>query len=134
MKFCGAEVLMIQLHDPTRIVPLPRLLQRVLRRRIEAVNAVYERVAQEFEVVFLPTRELHDIYDLKLWHFDRMHPSTFGHRKIAQQFREMLSARGWKIGALEDSEVHGFDARARRLWMIRNATPWFLKKIGRAHV
>ena len=40
MKFCGAEVLMIQLHDPTRIVPLPRLLQRVLRRRIEAVNEI----------------------------------------------------------------------------------------------
>ena len=128
MKKSGTEILMFQLHDPTEIVPLPRLLQRVLRRRIDAVNEVYERLCKEFEVVFLNTRSLEGIYSPELWHFDRMHPSSFGHQTIAHHFRELLAVRGWKFNQMRPALSRSTARKDKMLWMLRNATPWFLKR------
>jgi len=36
----GAQILLLQLHDPTKIVKLPKLLGQTLLRRINAVNEV----------------------------------------------------------------------------------------------
>jgi len=127
-KSRGAEVLMLQLHDPTEIVPLPRLLARVLRRRVNAVNEVYERLVAEYELVFLRTRNLPDIYQSHLWHFDRMHPSAHGHLTLAENFRDLLESRGWGVGALELPKIAETTRRERTLWMLRNGTPWFLKR------
>lgn len=127
-KSCGAEVLMLQLHDPTKIVPLPKLLARVLHRRVNAVNEVYERLVDEFELVFLRTRNLPDIYQSHLWHFDRMHPSAHGHFTLAKSFRDLLASRGWGLGELEIPNIALTTKRDSRIWMIRNGTPWFFKR------
>lgn len=44
----GSEVIMVELHDPNQLLRLPRLMSRVLNRRVTAVNAVYRKVALEF--------------------------------------------------------------------------------------
>ena len=128
LKSQGAEILMLQLHDPTRIVPLPRLLARVLTRRIEAVNKVYDRLASEFEIIFLKTRSLPGIYDRKLWHFDRMHPSGYGHRTLAINFRNLLVQSGWRIDDICASLPENFSRRESALWMLKNGLPWFFKR------
>lgn len=127
-KSCGAEVLMLQLHDPTEIVPLPRLLARVLQRRVNSVNEVYERLVDEFELVFLRTRNLPNIYQSHLWHFDRMHPSTHGHFSLAENFRDLLASRGWSLGNLEVPDISKSTKRDSTIWMLRNGTPWFFKR------
>ena len=124
----GSEVMMLQLHDPTQIIPLPRLLQRVLQRRIDAVNSVYERIVQESEVLFLRTRNLPNVYHPSMWHFDRMHPSKTGHLTIAENFRQMLVAHSWRFQEINFDEITEFSKRERTLWMLKNATPWFLKR------
>lgn len=128
LKSHRTEILMLQLHDPTKIVPMPRLLARVLTRRIEAVNAVYERLASEFEVILLRTRTLPEIYDRKLWHFDRMHPSGFGHRTLARNFRDLLQLSGWKLGDVPLSIPDGFTRRESAIWFAKNGIPWFFKR------
>lgn len=127
-KALGTEVLMLQLHDPTKIVPLPRLLARVLRRRVEAVNEVYEKLVAEYELVFLRTRTLPDIYQSHLWHFDRMHPSAHGHLTLAKNFRDLLESRGWGVAALELPPISSATKHERIFWMLRNGTPWFVKR------
>lgn len=127
-KSYGAEVLMLQLHDPTKIVPLPKLLARVLRRRVNAVNEVYERLVDEFELVFLRTRNLPDIYQSHLWHFDRMHPSAHGHFTLAKNFRDLLASRGWGLGDLEIPNIAPTTKLDNKIWMLRNGTPWFFKR------
>lgn len=128
LKKSGAEVLLLQLHDPTQIVPLPRLLARVLSRRINAVNRVIHSVGREFNAQILLTRSIQDIYERKVWHVDRMHPSKYGHQLIATHFREILLRRNWQIDPITIEATPITSKKSSVLWMLRNGTPWFFKR------
>lgn len=128
LKAIGAHVVLLQLHDPTQIVPLPGLLARVLRRRINAVNRVTQSLANEFDADVLLTRRIHNIYDRKVWHVDRMHPSKFGHQLLATHFRDILIRREWDISPIEIETVKDISKAQSVKWMVRNGTPWFLKR------
>jgi lysophospholipase L1-like esterase len=128
LKKSGAEVLLLQLHDPTQIVPLPRLLARVLSRRINAVNRVIHSVGREFNAQILLTRSIQDIYERKVWHVDRMHPSKYGHQLIATHFREILLRRNWQIDPISIEAAPITNKKSSVLWMLRNGTPWFFKR------
>jgi len=128
LKESGSEVLLLQLHDPTKIVPLPKLLGSILARRINAVNRVTHSLAREFNALLLVTRSIENIYDRKVWHVDRMHPSKFGHQLMAQHFREMLVVNDWKISPIIFDEIAVKSKRDSVAWMLRNGTPWFFKR------
>ena len=128
LKNNGTLVLMILLHDPTQIVPMPKMLANVLDRRVRSVNAVTTAVAREFGTVLLDTRKIAGIYDLANWHIDRMHPSKIGHQGIASEFRNLLLEFGFQI---QDIEIDKQIIRSKKnsiIWMLRNGTPWFLKR------
>ena len=124
----GSQVLLLQLHDPTKIVPLPKLLASVLRRRINAVNRVTQSLAREFGVDILQTRRISNIYERKVWHIDRMHPSKYGHQLMATHFRNLLVKRNWQIAPIEIDEIEKTSKANSIKWMLRNGTPWFLKR------
>ena len=128
LKKSGAEVLLLQLHDPTRIVPLPKLLAQVLSRRVNAVNRVIHSVGREFNAQILMTRSIQDIYERKVWHIDRMHPSKYGHQIMATHFREILLRRNWKIDPIAIEETPITSKKSSIIWMLRNGTPWFFKR------
>ena len=128
LKKSGAEVLLLQLHDPTQIVPLPRLLARVLSRRINAVNRVIHSVGREFNAQILLTRSIQDIYERKVWHVDRMHPSKYGHQLMATHFREILLRRNWRIEPITIEEAPVTSKKSKVVWMLKNGTPWFFKR------
>ena len=58
----NVQILLLQLHDPTQILPIPQILARVLRRRVNAVNAATYAVAREFNSHVLHTRKIANIY------------------------------------------------------------------------
>ena len=128
LKRSGAEVLLLQLHDPTQIVPLPKLLAQVLSRRINAVNRVIHSIGREFNAQILLTRSIQDIYERRVWHIDRMHPSKYGHQIMATHFREILLRRNWKIDPIAIEETPATSKKASIAWMLRNGTPWFFKR------
>ena len=128
LKRSGAEVLLLQLHDPTQIVPLPKLLAQVLTRRINAVNRVIHSIGREFNAQILLTRSIQDIYERRVWHIDRMHPSKYGHQIMATHFREILLRRNWKIDPIAIEETPATSKKASFAWMLRNGTPWFFKR------
>jgi lysophospholipase L1-like esterase len=124
----GTTALMLELHDPTQIVPMPRLLARVLNRRVDAVNQVTRSVAREFGAILVNTRNMPNIYKLENWHIDRMHPSKIGHQRLAAEFRNLLVQSGWNLGHVEVEEVVTRNRKESIIWMLRNGTPWFLKR------
>jgi lysophospholipase L1-like esterase len=128
LKNAGAEVLLLQLHDPTKIVPLPNLLAKVLSRRINAVNRVIHSVGREFNSQILITRSIQDIYERKVWHIDRMHPSKYGHQIMAKHFREILLRFNWQIDPIAIEETPVASKKTSMIWMLRNGTPWFFKR------
>jgi lysophospholipase L1-like esterase len=124
----GSTIMLLELHDPTVIVPMPYLVGRICRRRVTAVNAATHRLSKEFGAVTLPTRALLGIYEREKWHVDRMHPSKFGHQFIAEQFAVLLRQRGYFVGEVQIDPVNNRSRKDSILWMLRNGTPWFLKR------
>jgi lysophospholipase L1-like esterase len=124
----GAISMLLELHDPTEIVPMPFLLRRVCNRRVNAVNHVTRKLARRYQSVLLETRSLSEIYDLQKWHVDRMHPSRIGHQFIASSFAELLRLRGFEVGEVEFSTSNNRNRKDSILWMIKNGTPWFFKR------
>jgi hypothetical protein len=124
----GSTIMLLELHDPTVIVPMPYLIGRICRRRVQAINEVTHRLSKEFGAVTLPTRTLSGIYEREKWHVDRMHPSKLGHQFIAQQFAVLLRERGYYIGEVQIDPINNRSRKDSILWMLRNGAPWFLKR------
>lgn len=124
----GSTVMMLQLHDPTKIVPMPRLIARICRRRVDAVNQIIQELALRYSAVLLQTRSLPDIYQREKWHVDRMHPSRIGHQFIADNFGHLLRTRGFAVGNIKYSPKNNRSRRDSIVWMLRNGTPWFIKR------
>jgi len=127
LREAGSEIMLLQLHEPTKIAPLPKTLGIVLNRRIDFVNCVVRAVGAEFGAHILAVRGIPEIYDRKRWHVDRMHPSKYGHQILAQNFRELLTPR-WDISPVTIDPVTERARKDSLLWMIRHATPWFIKR------
>jgi lysophospholipase L1-like esterase len=124
----GSTVMLLELHDPTEIVPMPFLVARVCRRRVDFVNKVTHKLAKQYGAIILPTRSLENIYERQMWHVDRMHPSRMGHQFIADNFAHLLRQRGFEVGAVQCSKSNNRSRRDSIIWMIKNGTPWFLKR------
>jgi lysophospholipase L1-like esterase len=124
----GSEILMVQLHDPNELLRVPKLLKRVIRRRVDAVNAVYENVAHELDVILIRTRNIPNVHELRNWHIDRMHPGPYGHQLLAREMAMALKGRGWDIELPEVRNREAESRKAKILWLIKNGTPWFLKR------
>ena len=124
----GATSMLLELHDPTEIVPMPRLVARVCRRRVNSVNRVTRAMVRRYGSVLLETRALDGLYEREKWHIDRMHPSRIGHQFIADNFAHLLRYRGFDVGNIQFSKTNNRSRKDSILWMLRNGTPWFLKR------
>lgn len=124
----NSEILMLELHDPTKLLKLPKVLENILTKRVNAVNEVIYRLNEEFNIVLLKTRSLPDIYSKSLWHIDRMHPGTKGHQILALSFRDLLLSNGWKFRDIEFDQPIQMTPSEKRIWMLRNGLPWFIKR------
>jgi lysophospholipase L1-like esterase len=124
----GSEIIMVELHDPNQLLKLPKLMRQVLSRRVNAVNAVYRKVALEFEIVTVKTRAINNVHDRKNWHIDRMHPGPVGHFMLARNIADQLRKRGWAISMPYQLTLTHRSRSEKITWLLRNGTPWFFKR------
>jgi lysophospholipase L1-like esterase len=124
----GSEIIMVELHDPNQLLKLPKLMRQVLGRRVNAVNAVYRKVALEFEIVTVKTRARNNVHDRKNWHIDRMHPGPQGHFMLARNIADQLRKRGWAISMPYQLTITHRSRSEKITWLLRNGTPWFFKR------
>ena len=124
----GATSMLLELHDPTQIVPMPRLVARVCRRRVNAVNQITRKMAHRYSSILLETRSLEAIYARDKWHVDRMHPSRHGHQFIADNFAHLLRKRGFEVDSVKFTRTNNRSGKDSIIWMLKNGTPWFLKR------
>jgi lysophospholipase L1-like esterase len=123
----NSTVLLLELHDPNKVLKLPKTLAAILDRRITMVNALTQAVAEEFSTKLLKTREIADIYRKDMWHVDRMHPSKKGHQHLAKNFRKILMDE-IAIAPIRISPVHVKTRKESMSWMLLKGTPWFFKR------
>lgn len=129
----GAYVLMLRYHDHTRVFRMPAPLQRALRLRIDALNAVTDAVAAAHAagVGVLDVDVLPGGYERASWAVDRLHPSELGHRMLAAGFAGLLAAAGFAVpqpvslecgGGREVTAVH------RAAWLVVKGVPWVVRR------
>lgn len=123
----NCTVMLLELHDPNKLLKLPKTLAGILERRITMVNAMTRAVAQEFSTKLLQTRTISDIYSKDMWHVDRMHPSKKGHQYLAKSFRKILLDK-LPVSPVRISPVHVKTRKESISWMLLNGTPWFFKR------
>jgi lysophospholipase L1-like esterase len=123
----NSTVVLLELHDPNKILNLPKTLAGILDRRINMVNAMTRAVSEEFSTKLLQTRQIADIYSKDMWHVDRMHPSKKGHQKLAKNFRKILLDE-IPVAPVRISPVRVKTRKESISWMLLKGTPWFFKR------
>jgi lysophospholipase L1-like esterase len=119
----GATVLTMRLPDPGQMFGLPPALAKPLARRIRAVNAVADKVAQRFGTVHFDAVGHPQTYDRRMWSVDRLHPSERGHRLVAHAYATLLGIPEEQRPSLEPSSQPP-TRRAQIGWMATKGTQW----------
>jgi lysophospholipase L1-like esterase len=131
----------------------PRLVRRVMRRRVASINAAVEEVASTApgRVVVVDAARAIEPAGSRAWHIDRVHPSPLGHRCLALAAASALSVGPSSSG--ENGVVHATSsvtsttpfslASARGLlpeapeppsvwervaWLLRAGLPWCVRR------
>jgi lysophospholipase L1-like esterase len=133
LRAVGAHVLMLRYHDHTRVFRLPGPLQRALRRRIEALNAVTDAVAATDRrgIGVLDLDVLPGGYERAAWAVDRLHPSERGHRMLASGFAALLADAGFAVPhpvSLECAGGREVTALHRAAWLVVKGVPWLVRR------
>lgn len=124
----GTHVITLELHDPSKVLKLPRALERALLKRVNAVNAVYQELAESFPIIPIRARDIAGVHERKNWHVDLLHPGPRGHFLLAEAAVRELASRGLPIKPLEVPEFPIISTREKVSWMLRKGTPWFIKR------
>lgn len=124
----GTHVITLQLHDPSKILKLPRTLENALLKRVESVNAVYEELATRFPMISIKAREIEGVNERKNWHVDLLHPGPQGHVLLAKTALLELSKLGVEVRTLETTELPQMSRWKKVEWMFLKGGPWFFKR------
>jgi lysophospholipase L1-like esterase len=122
----GTVVVLLALHDPSRIAPAPKGIKHVLLDRALQVNAALKWVSSKTNAFLVETMDKDLIYDRNLWHIDRMHPGPRGHQFIADLVRRELSLprrSKEKLPTESNSE-----RKAKTIWLLTNGFKWFARR------
>lgn len=117
----GPRLLVVRLHDPTELLPLPRPARAALLRRVGTLNAALDEAvaasgAEVLDLAGLPALRRRDA-----WAVDRLHPSAHGHAVIASAAVAVLGQCGPPVRT-------GGTAASGRLaelaWLTRHGLPY----------
>ncbi|HEX7658216.1 MAG TPA: SGNH/GDSL hydrolase family protein [Pseudonocardiaceae bacterium] len=127
----GAMVVTVRYHDHGKIFRLPGPLFRLFHSRIEQLNAAVDEVATRYPISVVDATQMDGVYEREMWAVDRLHPSEFGHRKLAREFARHLA----EAGAVVPNEVSLVCAGGRQittfhhiLWLVFKGIPWLWRR------
>ena len=126
----GAAVLLVRLHDPGAMLPIPQQLTGPLRRglavRVGVLQATVDGLADRPGVHVLDLADVPGLGNAAGWATDRIHPSAIGHRDIAVEASKLLRRAGRTVMPLA-SAAHGSggpSAAAQLRWFVAHGLPW----------
>jgi lysophospholipase L1-like esterase len=120
----GALVMTLRFHDHGGVLGLPAVLRRPLWRRIEVVNSAYDAAHAAYGGIRVDLTSEPVVYERAFWSIDRLHPSEFGHRRLASAFATALQARGYSL-CCPGTACSAVPRRGQELWWLaRQGLPW----------
>ncbi len=124
----GASVLLGRLHDPTRLLPVPRALRRALSERVAVVNAAVDEAGRaDADVHVFDLDAVPGLRDRQAWDVDRLHPSPLGHFAIGSAALDLLARAGFATAPARAPVPAAVPVRGRdeAWWLVRHGLPWF---------
>ncbi len=126
----GCPVLLVRLHDPGVMLPLPPLLTAGLRRglaaRVGVLQSAVDVLAGRAGVHVLDLADVPGLAASAAWAPDRIHPSSAGHRAISVDACAALRRAGIDVAPLGPEEAAGAgpSALAQVRWLVGHGLPW----------
>lgn len=125
-------VLVVRLHDPGAILPIPQQVRRALRNRTAAVNDAVESCAGP-DVVIMDLAAIDVLRRRVAWAVDRLHPSEYGHAAIAAAAATAIAGPEslWPAAIVPLSvEAPAPTRLAECRWVARHGVPWVARRAG----
>lgn len=129
IRATGADVLMATSCDPTWAPFL-----KVVGRRVAIHSLNVWGIAQRHGAFVLDTWTLRSLRDVRMWGPDRLHLSTLGHQRVAEQAAWALGLRdGERDWAVPLAPAPGLTrletAQGHAAWARIHLTPWVQRRI-----
>lgn len=128
----GARVAAFTMPDMSKVAPLAA----VLRGRLDALNEIVLEAGDLFGTAVADLAAEPLASDPALWHDDRLHANSEGHRRVALALAETLDleVEDWRAPLPAAPEPHRLAVVARELgWVASHLAPWLLRRLtGRA--
>ncbi|MGN6577054.1 MAG: SGNH/GDSL hydrolase family protein [Nocardioides sp.] len=125
----GARVASFTMPDMSRVAPLAV----VLRGRIESLNEIVREAGRTRGVAVADLAAEPLASDPALWHDDRLHANTEGHRRVALALAEALAvpAEDWRTPLPPANEPSRVEVLARETgWVISHLVPWLWGRVA----
>ena len=130
----GARVATFTMPDMARVAPLAV----VLRRRLDALNDIALEAAELYGTAVADLAADRMATDPALWHDDRLHANSEGHRRIALALADSLGldAGDWRDPLPESPRTSIAGVLVRELaWTATHLAPWLWGRgLGRSAV
>ena len=125
----GATVLMMTYPDPTKVMPVARGASR----RVLAFDDGLREIAARHRARLVDLAQ-HGPVDARLWHPDRLHANSEGHRRIAQAAAQTLELPGatadWRDPLPSIGRLPIAEGLAREVaWTGRYFVPWVGRRL-----
>lgn len=129
IRAAGADVLMATSCDPTWAPVL-----KVIGRRVAIHTANVWGIAQRHGAYVLDTWTLRSLRDVRMWGPDRLHLSTLGHQRVAEQAAWTLGlrdgARDWAVPLPPAPALtRRQGAQGHAAWARTHLVPWVERRL-----
>jgi lysophospholipase L1-like esterase len=126
----GARVAAFTMPDMAKVSPLAV----VLRPRLEVLNAIVRGAGERFGTAVADLAREPLASDPALWHDDRLHANSEGHRRVALALAEALGvdAGDWRTPLPPTPESARLAVVAREVgWVATHLAPWLWGRVRR---
>jgi lysophospholipase L1-like esterase len=130
LRQAGAQVLTFTMPDMTRVAPLAF----ALRPRIKYLNAVVREAGASYGTIVVDFAAEPVAGHPALWHDDRLHANSEGHRRIAAALAEAvgIEAEDWRAEPPESVAAGLARITAREAsWVATHLAPWLWGRVRR---
>jgi len=132
LRGTGATVLTITMPDLSDVAPLARRV----KPQLDAFNERVRAICAETGTLLLDVARFPSATDVRLWHEDRLHANSEGHRRIAAGLAHVMGLPGFDASWADSlpplrTAPLPMRAAAELRWMTRHLLPWVLRRLTR---
>lgn len=124
----GALVITATLPDPGQVAPLPGLVRRTFAARLRRYNDQVWETSERYGATCLDLAEC-AARDRAGWSADRLHPGSYGHQRIAEEFVYLLTGVRQEPAMAPPALAVAGGVGEQLHWIITEVCPWIWRHL-----